>query len=113
MYNIYASYAREKGAAFPYQEKITKTLKISIPTLIEYDKILEEDGPIKVEKRKCRTNLVYLLKLFKKGSKTALEEDLKELKTKENSIKENTNEVNARASTIDVFEYFKKRIRVE
>ena len=60
LYNIYASYAREKGVAFPSQEKIAKTLKISIPTLIKYNKILEENGLIKVEKRKGRKKNVVL-----------------------------------------------------
>jgi len=82
LYNIYASYAREKGLAFPSQKKIAKTLKISVPTLIKYNKILEENGLIKVERRKGRTNLIYLLKLFKEGSKTTLEGGLKEINTK-------------------------------
>ncbi len=111
LYNIYASYAREKGVAFPSQEKITKTLRISIPTLIKYNKILEENGLISVERRKGRTNIIYLLKLFKEGSKASLEEGLKEIKTKENNIKENTNVDDKESSAIDVFEYFRKRVR--
>lgn len=111
LYNIYASHAREKGVAFPSQEKIAKTLKISIPILIKYNRILEENGLISVERRKGRTNLVYLLKLFKKGSKTILEGGLKEINIKENDIEENTNVDDKGSSAIDVFEYFKKRVR--
>jgi DNA-binding MarR family transcriptional regulator len=79
LYNVYASYAREKGVAFPSQEKIAKTLGISIPTLIKYNKILEENGLIKIERRRKvgKTNIIYLLKLFKEGSKTALDGGLK------------------------------------
>ena len=113
LYNIYASYAREKGKAFPSQKTIAKTLNISVPTLIKYNRILEENGLIKIERRKRegKTNIVYLLKLFKEGSKTSLEGGLKEINTKENNIKENTNVDDKESSAIDVFEYFKKRVR--
>jgi DNA-binding transcriptional regulator YhcF (GntR family) len=112
LYNLYASYAREKGMAFPSQETVAKTLEISIPTLIKYNKILEENGLIKIERRKNegKTNIIYLLKLFKEGSKTALDGGLKEFKTKENNIKENTN-VDDKSSAIDVIEYFRKRVK--
>jgi len=79
--------------------------------LIKYNKILEENGLIRVERRKGKTNLIYLLKLLKRGSKTSLEGGLKEIKTKENNIKENTNVDDKESSAIDVFEYFKKRVR--
>jgi len=113
LYNIYASYAREKGFAFPSQETIAKTLKISIPTLIKYNKILEKNGLIKIERRRKegKTNIVYLLKLFKEGSKPSLVEGLKEFKTKENNIKDNTNVDDKKSSALDVFEYFRSRVR--
>ena len=111
LYSAYASFAREKGMAFPSQETIAEILKISVPTLIKYNKVLEENGLIRIEKRKGRTNLIYLLKLFKRGSKTTLVEVVKGFKTKDNNIKENTNVDDKESSVIDVFEYFRRRVR--
>jgi len=89
LYNVYASYAREKGKAFPSQKTIAKTLNISVPTLIKYNRILEENGLIKIERRRRegKTNIVYLLKLFKEGSKASLEGVLKRLRLKKIILK--------------------------
>jgi DNA-binding MarR family transcriptional regulator len=113
LYNVYASYAREKGLAYPSQERIAKTLKISIPTLIKYNKVLEENGLIRIKRRKRegKTNIVYLLKLFKEGSKPSLAKGIKEFKTKENNTKENTKVDDKESSVLDVFEYFKNKVK--
>lgn len=112
LYNAYASFAREKGKAFPSQKKLVKLLRISVPTLIKYNKILEANNLIRIEKRKGKTSIVYLLKPFKKGSKTALEGVVKEFKTKENNMKENKNkEKEIDGSLIsEVFRYFKEAV---
>ncbi|MEM3573304.1 MAG: helix-turn-helix domain-containing protein [Nitrososphaeria archaeon] len=65
LYNAYASYARDKGIAFPSQKIISQKLGISIKTIIKYNKILQSNGLISIEKRKGKgkTNLVTLLKV--------------------------------------------------
>ncbi|MEM2292801.1 MAG: helix-turn-helix domain-containing protein [candidate division WOR-3 bacterium] len=65
LYNAYASYARDKGVAFPSQKMISQKLGISIKTIIKYNKILQGNGLISIEKRKGKgkTNLVTLLKV--------------------------------------------------
>jgi biotin operon repressor len=120
LYNAYSSYARDKAVAFPSQETLAEKLGLSIKTVIKYNKILEANGLIKIERRKGRTNLVTLLKLGDvnhvqiptvTGSvKVVKEVQTKENNMKENKIKENT-KVDAKASPIDVVEYFKKRVK--
>lgn len=63
LYNTYASYARNKGRAFPSQKKICKTLNISRSTLIKYNKILVKEKLIKIKsgKEDGSSNIVYLL----------------------------------------------------
>lgn len=114
IYNVYASFARDKGYAFPSQKKIAKLLKISIPTLIKYNKILEENGLIKIEKdrEKQRTNMVYLLKMFKSAPKKDLVGDVKEIETKEKNIKENTIEVDDKSSLVkNIISFFKYKTK--
>jgi biotin operon repressor len=120
LYNAYSSYARDKAVAFPSQETLAEKLGLSIKTVIKYNKILEANGLIKIERRKGRTNLVTLLKLGDvnhvqiptvAGSvKVVKEVQSKENNMKENKIKENT-KVDAKASPIDVVEYFKRRVK--
>ncbi|MEM0171814.1 MAG: helix-turn-helix domain-containing protein [Conexivisphaerales archaeon] len=52
LYNAYASYARDKGVAFPSQKIISEKLGISVKTIIKYNKILQANKLIKIEKRK-------------------------------------------------------------
>jgi DNA-binding transcriptional regulator YhcF (GntR family) len=118
LYNAYSSYARDKGVAFPSQRTLAEKLRLSIKTIIKYNRILEANGLIKIEKRKGKgkTNLVTLLKVENMNQVhthpvTGSVKVVKEVQTKENNKKENTIEVDARASPIDVIDYFKKRVR--
>ena len=120
LYRAYASYAGNKGVAFPSQRTLARMLGISIKTIIKYNKKLQESGLIKIEKRKGRSNLVTLLKIEDMnqvqtppiiGSEGVVNQvQTKENNMKENKIKENT-KVDAKASPIDVIEYFKRRVR--
>lgn len=69
LYNAYASYARDKGSAYPSQARIAKKLGISDITVRKYNKILKKAGLITIDSGKTRgtSNIVYLLKV--KGSK--------------------------------------------
>jgi replication initiation and membrane attachment protein DnaB len=118
LYNAYSSYARDKGAAFPSQKILAEKLRLSIKTIIKYNRILEAIGLIKVERRKGkgRTNLVTLLKVenvkqVQNHTVTDSVKVVKEVQTKENNMKENTIEVDAKASPIDVVDYFKRRVK--
>jgi biotin operon repressor len=120
LYNAYSSYARDKGVAFPSQETLAEKLGLSIKTIIKYNRILEAHGLIKIERRKGRTNLVTLLKLgdinrVQIPTVTGPEGVLKEVQSKENNMKENkikeNTKVDAKASPIDVFEYFKRKVK--
>jgi DNA-binding Lrp family transcriptional regulator len=120
LYSAYASYAGNKGVAFPSQRTLARMLGISIKTIIKYNKKLQENGLIRIEKRKGRSNLITLLKIEGMnqvqtppvvGSEGVLKQvQTKENNMKENKIKENT-KVDAKASPIDVVEYFKKRVK--
>jgi DNA-binding transcriptional MocR family regulator len=105
LYNVYASYAREKGKAFPSQRTIAEKLGISLKTVRKYNKILEEHNLIKVEsgRKKGRPNVIILLKVkggesLPTGYEPSSHPGRKELPTKENNMKENTIEVDAKAS---------------
>jgi biotin operon repressor len=65
LYNAYSSYARDKGIAFPSQKTLAEKLGLSIKTVIKYNRILEANGLIRIERRKGKgkTNLVTLLKV--------------------------------------------------
>jgi biotin operon repressor len=117
LYNAYSSYARDKAVAFPSQETLAEKLGLSIKTIIKYNKILEANGLIRIERRKGKgkTNLVTLLKVgnmnqFHTHPVAVSVKVVEEVQTKENKIKENT-KVDAEASPIDVVEYFKRRVR--
>jgi hypothetical protein len=95
-------------------------LKLSVKTIIKYNKKLQESGLIKIEKRRGRSNLITLLKVedmnqVQTPSVAGSEGVLKEVQTKENNIKENilkeNTKVDAKASPLDVIDYFKKRVR--
>jgi DNA-binding transcriptional regulator YhcF (GntR family) len=118
LYNAYSSYARDKGVAFPSQRTLAEKLRVSIKTIIKYNRILEANGLIKVEKRKGKgkTNLVTLLKVKNVNQVqihpvTGSVKVVKEVQIKENNMKENTIEVDAKASPLDVIEYFKRRMK--
>jgi len=122
LYNAYSSYARDKAVAFPSQETLAEKLGLSIKTIIKYNRILEANGLIRIERRKGKgkTNLVTLLKVGNMNQfhthpvagsvKVVKGVQTKENNMKENKIKENT-KVDAKASPIDVIEYFKRRVR--
>jgi DNA-binding transcriptional regulator YhcF (GntR family) len=119
LYNAYSSYARDKGIAYPSQKVVSQRLGISIKTIIKYNKILQDNGLIKIERKKGKgkTNLVTLLKVENvKGSKydavASSVKVLKEVQTKENNMKENTIEVDdKKSSALDVIEYFKRKVK--
>jgi DNA-binding transcriptional regulator YhcF (GntR family) len=118
LYNAYSSYARDKGVAFPSQRTLAEKLRVSIKTIIKYNKILEANGLIKIERKKGKgkTNLVTLLKVenvnqVQTHPVTGSVKVVKEIQTKENNMKENTIEVDAKASPLDVIEYFKRRVK--
>jgi DNA-binding transcriptional regulator YhcF (GntR family) len=118
LYNAYSSYARDKGVAFPSQRTLAEKLRVSIKTIIKYNRILEANGLIKVEKRKGKgkTNLVTLLKVenvnqVQTHPVTGSVKVVKEVQIKENNMKENTIEVDAKASPLDVIDYFKKKVK--
>jgi DNA-binding transcriptional regulator YhcF (GntR family) len=96
-------YARDKGVAFPSQRTLAEKLGLGVKTIIKYNRVLEANGLIKIERKKGKgkTNLVTLLKV----------ENVSQVQTKENNMKENTIEVNAKASPIDVIDYFKRRVK--
>jgi transposase len=119
LYNAYSSYARDKGTAYPSQKVISQKLGISIKTIIRYNKILQDNGLIKIERKKGKgkTNLVTLLKVenVKEGKYDSVPSSvkvLKEVQTKENNMKENTIEVDDKeSSALDVIEYFKSKVK--
>jgi hypothetical protein len=118
LYNVYASYAREKGIAFPSQKTIAQKLKVSLRTIRKYNKILEDNGLIKIECRKSegKPNLIILLKLRGRnqipiGSASVTYRGRQELPTKENNNKENTNVDDKKSSALDVIEYFKSKVK--
>jgi DNA-binding MarR family transcriptional regulator len=118
LYNAYASYAREKGKAFPSQKTIAKKLGISLKTVRKYNKILVENNLIKIEsgKKSGKSNIVTLLKVrggkhLPTGYEVSSHLGRKELPTKENNIKENTNVDDKESSALDVIEYFKSRVK--
>jgi len=118
LYNAYASYARDKGVAFPSQKTLAEKLGLSVKTIIKYNRVLEANGLIKIERRKGKgkTNLVTLLKVgnvnqVQNHPVTGSVRVVKEVQTKEKNMKENTIEVDAKASPIDVIDYFKKRVK--
>jgi len=65
IYNAYASYANRYGESYPSQKLLSETLGISIPCIIKYNKILEKNGLVRIERRKeeGKANTVYLLEL--------------------------------------------------
>ena len=118
LYNAYASYARDKGVAFPSQETLAEKLGLSVKTIIKYNRILEANGLIKIERRKGKgkTNLITLLKVenvnqVQTHPVAGSVKVVKEVQMKDNNMKENTIEVDAKASPIDVINYFKKKVR--
>ena len=77
LYNAYASYARDKGVAFPSQKTISQKLGISIPTINKYNKVLQKNNLIRIEGRKGKSNIIVLLKVdgikeFKIGCKAVI-----------------------------------------
>lgn len=100
LYNTYASHAREKGKCFPSQKRISEILKISIPTIIKYNKILEAHKLIKIDsgKKDGEANIISLLRVrgikqVKTRSKGGLEGGINLVKTKEKNIKEKNRKI--------------------
>ncbi|MEM3448067.1 MAG: helix-turn-helix domain-containing protein [Nitrososphaerota archaeon] len=115
LYNAYASYARDKGVAFPSQKIISEKLGISIKTIIKYNKILQENGLIKIEKGKGRgkTNLVTLLKVEnvkegKLGTEPSSVEMVKQVQIERKEMKENKEREIDGSIISEVFRYFRE-----
>jgi len=119
LYNAYSSYARDKGVAFPSQKTLAEKLRISLKTIRKYNRVLEENGLIKIESgsRRGKSNLITLLKIrgreqLPRGYEPSSHPDRKQLPTKENNIKENTIEVDDRKSSVkEVFDYFRNKVK--
>jgi hypothetical protein len=118
LYNAYASYARDKGSAFPSQKTLAEKLRISKWTINKYNKILQENGLIKIEsgKRKGKSNLIILLKVEgmsqpHRGYVPNSDPGMSVAHTKENNMKENTKVDDKESSVRDVFEYFRSRVK--
>ena len=114
LYNAYSSYARNKGIAFPSLRTLADKLGISTKTIIKYNKILEANGLIKIERRKGKrgSNLVTLLKVGnvnegKLGGESGSVRDVKEAHTKENKFKENKERKNNSVVNL-VLNYFRE-----
>jgi len=65
LYNAYAYYADRQAKCFPTQKTIAKKLGIGRRTVQKLNKILEENGLIRIEsgKEKGRANTIYLLRV--------------------------------------------------
>jgi len=119
LYNAYSSYAREKGIAFPSQKTLAEKLRISLKTIRKYNRILEENGLIKIEsgRKRGKSNLITLLKIrgreqLPRGYESSSHPGREQLPTKENDIKENTIEVDDKKSSVkEIFDYFRNRVR--
>jgi len=114
LYNAYSSYARNKGIAFPSLRTLADKLGISTKTIIKYNKILEANGLIKIERRKGKrgSNLVTLLKVGdvnegKLGGVSGSVRDVNEVQTKENNFKENKERKNNSGVNL-VLNYFRE-----
>jgi len=115
LYNAYSSYARNKGVAFPSLRTLADKLGVSTKTIIKYNRILEANGLIKIERRKGKrgSNLVTLLKVRdvkegKLGGVSGSVGDVKEVQTKENDFKENKERKNKISSVNLVLNYFRE-----
>ena len=115
LYNAYSSYARNKGVAFPSLRTLAEKLGVSTKTVIKYNRILEANGLIKIERRKGKKggNLVTLLKVGdvkegKLGGVSSSVRDVKEVQTKENKFKENKERKNKREAVNLVLDYFRE-----
>lgn len=118
LYNAYASYVREKGSAFPSQKTISKRLGISLKTIRKYNRILIENGLIKIEsgRRIGKSNVITLLKMrgrkqLPRGCELSSYPGGEEVPTKENNIKENTNVESKDSSVKEIFDYFRNEVR--
>ena len=116
LYNAYSSYARNKGVAFPSLRTLAEKLGISTKTVIKYNRILEANGLIRIERRKGKrgSNLVTLLKVGdvkegKLGGESGSVRDVKEIQTKENNTKENKEIENNEAVNL-VLNYFRELV---
>ena len=115
LYNAYSSYARNKGVAFPSLRTLAERLGISTKTVIKYNRILEANGLIRIERRKGKkgSNLVTLLKVGdvkegKLGGESGSVRDVNEVHTKENKFKENKERKNNNSAVNLVLNYFRE-----
>jgi len=115
LYNAYSSYARNKGVAFPSLRTLAEKLGISTKTIIKYNRILEANGLIRIERRKGKrgSNLVTLLKVgdvnvSKLGGVSSSVKDVKEVHMKENKFKENKERKNNNSAVNLVLNYFRE-----
>ena len=63
LYVAYSYYTHNKGYCYPSQTTIANKLSISVPTIEKYNKILEKNKLIKIERKTGFNNRVYLLEL--------------------------------------------------
>jgi len=117
LYNAYSFYARNKGVAFPSLRTLAEKLGISTKTVIKYNKILEANGLIRIERRKGKrgSNLVTLLKVGnvnegKLGGESSSVRDVKEIQRKENNFKENKERKNNNSAVNLVLNYFRELV---
>jgi hypothetical protein len=118
LYNAYASYARDKGSAFPSQKTIAEKLGISIWAINKYNKILQENRLIKIEsgKGKGKSNLIILLKVEcmskpHRGYVPNSDPGMSVAHTKEKNNKENTNVAEKCSPVKEIFSYFRSKVR--
>jgi len=94
LYNAYAYYAN-KGECFPTQKTIAKKLNVSERTIQKFNKILEDNGLIKIEsgKTKGTANEIYLLKVRCETdsypSENSSHPGTKQIRTNKNNINKN------------------------
>lgn len=91
VYNALCFYANRNGECFPSISTMAKKLDISEPTVYKYLKLLEKNRLIRKENRQKenKSNIYYLLKLFNKPYKPALEGHIKSFNTNKNYINNN------------------------
>ena len=116
LYNAYASYARDKGIAFPSQRILREKLGVSLKTVRKYNRILLENGLIKLKRRKGKSNIVILLKVedgnqLPNGWESDSRSDGKGVLTKDNNFKENINIVNSSSPCYSLFSYYLFKVK--
>jgi len=112
VYNGYASYAFGEQKVFPSQSKIAEKLDISRQTLIKYNKILQQNGLIGIEKQQGCSNIITLLRIepvkqidrgvndVDGGCQTDLHPPVKQIDTNKNKVNKNISNNNITTTTM-------------